>query len=97
MNEDELLEALRRTGLATHVAMSTWADSAQLLSALDAIGRNGANALVKIDGGRDTPHSYTVALSGGRLGDDFFRKDGAELRPLLLEAIGFYLSHADGL
>lgn len=70
--------------------MAAWSDMAKLMAALDAIGRE-CNALVKIDGGRDDAGVYTVVLSGGRLGDSFFRQDGPALRPLLQEAIEFFL------
>ena len=88
MNERELGEALTRAGLGVERELDSWRDSVQLLAMLDAIARAaGGNAIVKIDGGR-TDNVYTVVLSGG---DDFFRKDGAALQPLLREAIGFYV------
>jgi hypothetical protein len=96
MNEDELLEALATAGLEIQGTMDSWSNSARLLSALDAIGRDGGNALVKIDGGRNDNQAYTAVLSGGRLGEEFFRKDGSELRPLLREAISFYVARAQG-
>jgi hypothetical protein len=94
MNEGELLESLAKAGLETQGAMDAWSESARLLSALDAIGHDGGIAVVKIDGRRSDSHSYTVVVSGGRLGEQFFRKDGSELRPLLHEAISFYVAHA---
>jgi hypothetical protein len=50
--------------------------------------------VVKIDGGRSDGSVYTVVVSGGRLGEDFFRNDGADLATLLQEAISFYRSRA---
>ena len=94
MNENELFEALSKVGLGSWGEMDSWRDSSRLLSALDAIGRDGGNALVKIDGGRNDGRVYTVVVSGGRLGDEFFRKDGSDLHALVLEAIGFWVAHA---
>jgi len=94
MNENELLGALANVGLESQGAVESWSNSSRLLSALDAIGRDGGNALVKIDGGRNDSRVYTVVVSGGRLGDEFFRKDGSDLQALLLEAIGFWAAHA---
>lgn len=84
------LESLIGRGLLTEELLATWSDVAKLMAALDAIGRE-CNALVKIDGGRGGAGVYTVVLSGGRLGDTFFRKDGAVLGQLLHEAIEFYV------
>lgn len=94
MNDDELLEALAQTGVESRGAAGPWSASASLLSALDAIGRDGGTALVKIDGGRADGRAYTVVVSGGRLGEEAFRRDGAELEVLLRDAIGFYVEHA---
>ena len=94
MNDKVLLESLTKAGLEIDGAMDSWSDSAEFLSALDAIARDGGNALVKIDGSRNDDQAYTVVVSGGRLGDESFRKDGAELQPLLREAISFHVAHA---
>ncbi|MBA3464692.1 MAG: hypothetical protein H0T46_32465 [Deltaproteobacteria bacterium] len=77
----------------------TWTRCAPLLAELDALGRLGGNALVKIDGGRSDdggalPETYTVVLAGGRLRDEFFRRDGADLEKLLRDAIEFFKKHA---
>lgn len=77
----------------------TWMRCAPLLAELDALARVGGNALVKIDGGRGDidgalPENYTVVLAGGRLRDEFFRRDGADLEQLLRDAIAFYRQHA---
>ena len=94
MDENEILEALANIGLDVGRAASSWNGSLRLLAALDAVGRDGANALVKIDGERSTGHPYTVVISGGRLGEHYFRKDGEELQSLLCEALSFYACHA---
>jgi hypothetical protein len=78
---------------AGHVDVSraaVWRDTAELLAIIDAIAREGATALIKIDGARAADSVYTVLISGGRLGETYFRKDGADLRGLLEEAIEFY-------
>jgi hypothetical protein len=90
VDEKALIEELQKTGHLTLEQVSRWRDSSGLLAVFDAIGRDGANAMVKVDGGRSDGSVYTVVVSGGRLGEDFFRKDGANLNALLEEAISFY-------
>lgn len=90
MDDESLVEELERNGRVTAQQVALWRDSAALLSVLDAIGRDGANALIKVDGSRPDGSIYTVVLSGGRLGEAFFRKDGADWSALLREAISFY-------
>jgi hypothetical protein len=92
MDEKEALEALACAGMDSQIVYGQWSTSAKLLAALDAIGREGAVAIVKVDGGRADANVYTVAISGGHLAEEFFRKDGSELLPLLREAVGFYAS-----
>ena len=52
---------------------------ADLIAELDVIGRAGSVAVVKIDGERHAASIYTVVVSGGLLGVEFFRNDGADL------------------
>ncbi len=85
-DDEAMLRALGEAGVDASSAVSAWTQSASLLAALDAIGRSGGHALVKIDGERDGSQVYTVLVSGGRLGGDFFRRDGADLPTLLREA-----------
>lgn len=92
--DESLLATLEKRGLDTEHATASWFDSLPLLAALDAIGRDGACALVKIDGLRTNGKVYTVVLSGGRLGQDFWHSDGPELQALLREAISFYAARA---
>ena len=94
MKENEVLETLAKVGLESQDALDSWSSSARLLSALDAIGRDGGTALIKVDGGRNDSLVYTVVVSGGRLGDDFFRKDDSDLQALLLKAVEFWVAHA---
>lgn len=70
-----------------------WGKTVALLARLEAIGRDGAHAILKIDGGRADSALYTVVVSGGRLGEAFFRKDGMEVDVLLRDAIEFYFAH----
>ena len=90
MKDDSLLEEWQKRGLVTASHTSLWREAVELLGIFDAIGRAGANALIKIDGSRPDGSIYTVVISGGQLGDAFFRKDGTELPALLEEAISFY-------
>lgn len=94
MKENELFKALAQAGLETRDSIDTWNDSSKLLSAIDAIARDGGSAVVKVDGGRNDGRVYTVVVSGGRLGDEFFRKDGSDLQVLLREAVAFWVRHA---
>lgn len=94
MTENEIIDALAQTGLENAGRNTvTWRDAATLLSALDVIARDGGNAIIKVDGGRNDGQPYTVVLSGGRLGQDFYRRDGADLNTLLADAIAFYIAH----
>lgn len=90
MDDKSLLSELQKSGRVGTAEVASWSDSAELLPAFDAIGRDGATALIKIDGGRSDDAVYTVVISGGRLGEAFFHRDGANLSVLLLEAISFY-------
>jgi len=63
---------------------------------LEAIAREGATVIVKIDGARSRhdPNIYTLMINGGGLGkEDYFRKDGKEVDKLIKEAISFYNSN----
>jgi hypothetical protein len=94
MNRTQLVESLRSRGHVSGEQLAAWRDVSGLLAALDAIGRDGANAVLKIDGGRPDGSVYTVVISGGRLGEAFFRKDGDDLAALLAEAVEFYKARA---
>jgi hypothetical protein len=95
MPDEALLLDLNRVGIDTRATVDSWKESVGLLAAFDAIGRAGSNTLVKIDGGRSASEVYTVVVSGGRLGERFFRKDGSHLQSLLREALCFYSQHVD--
>jgi hypothetical protein len=90
MNGKTSLETLGVGDRIDAARLALWSDAAGLLATFDAIGREGAVAVVKVDGARPDGSIYSVVVSGGRLRDDFFRKDGNDLAALLSEAITFY-------
>lgn len=59
---------------------------------IEAIAKDGASVIIKLDGERSEDKFYSVVLSGGKLGEAFFRKDGSELTLLLEELIEYYNS-----
>lgn len=65
---------------------------------LEAIAREGAVVVLKIDGERGSdPNIFTVMLSGGKLGsEDFFRMDGDSFPKLIDAAIQFYEAESKG-
>lgn len=91
MDDKALLAQLSRVIAEPADTLETWQRSAELLAALDAIGRTGTVVLVKVDGLR-VENVYSVVVTGGRIGEDPFRMDGADLRTLLVEAIAFVVS-----
>lgn len=96
MDSERILDLMTKAGLDVRVAAESWGGATSLLAALDAVGRDGGSALVKIDGQRCDGQVYTVLISGGRLGEDSFRRDGADLAALLRDALTFYVNHACG-
>ena len=89
-----MIDELKKTGRLTAEHVARWRDASDLLAVFDVIGRDGANALVKVDGGRSNGSVYTVVVSGGSLGESFFRRDGDDLIELLSDAIAFYKTSA---
>jgi hypothetical protein len=70
-----------------------WSGCDATWNALGAMAKEGAVVLIKIDGERIHPADrgkYTVLISGGPLGDDYFRKDTDILEEGLSEAIVYY-------
>ena len=94
MNNEQILDALTNAGVDVQASAKSLSEAVGLLAALDAIGRDGGSALVKVDGQRSDGQVYTVLISGGRLGEGFFRRDGADLQVLLRDALVFYVNHA---
>jgi hypothetical protein len=56
---------------------------------LNQIRAEGSVVLVKLDGQR-TQNCYTLTISDGRLGEEYFRKDGDDLGELITAGINFY-------
>ncbi|HEY9132882.1 MAG TPA: hypothetical protein VIM98_14110 [Dyella sp.] len=89
MNDLALIGQLLAKGHVTDELVRKWSRAAALLAGLDAIGRDGSVVLIKVDGAR-SEMPYSVVISGQRLGDSFFRKDGGDVLSLMQEAIEFY-------
>ncbi len=92
MNNEQLVETLLARAHISDAQVALWRESAGLLAVFDAIGRDGMNAVVKIDGARTDGAVYTVLITGPKLGDEYFRQDGGDLPALLRNAIDFYTS-----
>jgi hypothetical protein len=90
MRNQELIDELMTSGRIRDQQVMLWRDVAGLMAVLDAIGRDGVSAVVKIDGMRADAAVYTVVVSGPRLGEAFFRQDGSDLPQLLEAAVEFY-------
>jgi len=72
---------------------SGWSELGEFGEAIEIIANDGSSVLFKIDGERKNagiPTYYTIVVSGGKLHDEFFRKDGLALQELTYEAILFY-------
>ncbi len=94
MSDLDLLAQVSRLGIDVEGEVAVWGNAVRLLAAFDAIGRDGAVTLLKIDGVRENGLVYTALVSGGRLQKDAaFHKDGADLQGLLREALAFYVSN----
>ena len=59
---------------------------------MNMIRNEGGVIILKLDGQRERDNC-TVVVSGGGLGEEFFRKDGADLDGLIAQAIDFYDRH----
>jgi hypothetical protein len=94
MNNDQLVDVLQTSGRMSNSHVAFWHNTAGLMAAFDAIGRDGVNAVIKIDGARTDGNVYTIVISGTPLGERFFRKDGSDLASLLRDAIEFYMAIA---
>ncbi len=72
---------------------SDWTCLRDLSSALEQMANEGAIVVGKIDVGRQEPGDsgrYTVVISGGLLGDDYFRRDSVSLSSAVSDGILFY-------
>gem|GEM_PF-3494816 len=81
----------RELGLAN--IPPTWTGCDAVWKVLEEIADGGSTVVIKIDGERTGPEDsgrYTVVLSGGPLGEDFFRLDTPILEEGLAKAIVYY-------
>lgn len=78
----ELLDQLGLSSLPSDGIADGW-------PLLKRIQSEGSVVLVKLDGERETD-CYTLVITGGLLGDDYFRKDSDDLVELIQEAVNFY-------
>lgn len=70
-----------------------WRGCDAVWDVLEAMAAEGATVVIKIDGQRNGPDDngrYTVLVSGGPLGEDFFRRDTPVLEDGVAEAIIYY-------
>ncbi len=70
-----------------------WKGCDAVWEALEEMANEGAVVVVKIDGQRNGDADngrYTVVVSGGPLGEDFFRTDAGVLEEALAKAILYY-------
>jgi hypothetical protein len=80
---------LRDRGLASPPV--DWEGCDAVWPALEAMADEGAVVVVKLDGERTGRSGrYSVVVSGGRLGEDYFRQDTAVLEDGLARAILHY-------
>ena len=56
---------------------------------LDRIQSEGSVVVVKLDGERHE-NRYTLVITGGLLGENYFRKDSDDLGDLIRDAVNFY-------
>ena len=81
----------RESGLAN--VPTTWSGCDAVWNVLEGMANDGSTVVIKIDGQRTGPEvndRYTVVLSGGPLGEDFFRLDTPVLEEGLAKAILYY-------
>jgi hypothetical protein len=70
-----------------------WRGCDAVWGVLEEMAAEGATVVIKIDGQRNGPDDngrYTVLVSGGPLGEDFFRRDTPVLEDGIAEAIVHY-------
>src|SRR5688572_5147245 len=87
----EAAKIARELGLAN--VPPTWSGCDAVWGVLEEMGNEGATVVIKIDGQRTGPEDtgrYTVIVSGGPLGEDFFRLDTPVLEEGLAKAILYY-------
>lgn len=89
MNNDVLVQELLSSGRIAQEKIAHWSNAAALMAAFEAMGRDGATAVLKVDGDRHEA-VYTIVVSGSHLGEVFFRRDGSDVLSLLRDAVEFY-------
>src|SRR5689334_22148412 len=85
----EIIERVLQSQRMTEIEAASWKDVCSLLQVMDVIAKEGATVVVKFDGER-TADRYTVIISGGRLGADFYRGDSDDLSNSLEGGIRHY-------
>lgn len=84
-------QVVQEVGLAT--VPTNWSGCDAVWAVFEEMSKEGATVVIKIDGQRTHPEDngrYTVLVSGGPLGEDFFRLDTPVLEDGLAKAILFY-------
>jgi hypothetical protein len=84
-------QIIQEVGLAT--VSTDWSGCDAVWTAFEEMSKEGATVVIKIDGQRTSPEDngrYTVLVSGGPLGEEFFRLDTSVLEDGLAKAILFY-------
>lgn len=84
-------QVLSQLGIAN--TKPDWFGCDAVWPALEEMANEGSVVVVKLDGQRTSPEDngrYTILVSGGQLGEDFFRMDTDVLEEGLSKAILFY-------
>jgi len=84
-------QVVQEVGLAT--VPPNWSGCDAVWAVFEEMSKEGATVVIKIDGQRTGPEDngrYTILVSGGPLGEDFFRLDTHVLEDGLAKAILFY-------
>jgi hypothetical protein len=91
MTEQEIARIMNKvTGGAKAADLTALSN---MVPAFEQMAAEGSTVVFKIDGERLTagiPNIYTVVVTGGKLKENFFRKDSANLIEAASEAIQFY-------
>jgi len=90
MHDEKFASELQSSGRVSAQQVTQWRGVAGLMATLEAIGRDGASVVVKIDGARPDGAVYTGVVSGPYLGETSFRRDRSDLPDLLRAAVEFY-------
>lgn len=93
----EAAKVARELGLAN--VPPAWEGCDAVWNVLEEMANSGSTVVIKIDGQRTGPDDngrYTIVLSGGPLGEDFFRLDTPVLEEGLAKAILYYVRKCFG-